>query len=201
MNSPSRSRVIFLEAPRPQDFALRMSRREGRDSDSNRREGRDSDSKRHRSRFDQEPSPKRSRRDGKPVTERPFPPNSLNLDGGDQSARDQKHRRRLQDALPLEAPVAPDPKVQTGALNKETDNKTNGDRDGAKQSSESTEVPRSRSFFQHDDRGSARQVGRSFSRRAGTGEFPHLSFSISLNIIMADVYLCHLFCPSYFYNI
>ncbi|KAF2320879.1 hypothetical protein GH714_031723 [Hevea brasiliensis] len=61
-----------------------MSRRE--------RDARDSDSRRHRSGFDREPSPKRSRRDGKPETERV--PSNTNLDVEDHADRDQKHRRR-----------------------------------------------------------------------------------------------------------
>ncbi|KAA8545775.1 hypothetical protein F0562_020774 [Nyssa sinensis] len=132
-----------------------------------RREGRESGSKRHRSRFDREPSPKRSSRDGKLVTERP----SINvgLDTGDHSDRDQKHHRRLQDALPLEAPLAPNSKVETGATSKESEKKTSGHREGTKHSSDPTEIPRSSSYFQqHDERGNAGQVGRSFSRRAAT---------------------------------
>ncbi|CAL5358114.1 unnamed protein product [Camellia sinensis] len=111
-----------------------------------RREARESDSKRHRSKFDREPSPKRSRRDGKPATERPS--SNLNLDVGDHSDRDQKHRRRLQDVLPLEAPPALDSKVETGAGNKEIDKKTNGQHEGTKNSSNPTEASRSRSYFQ-----------------------------------------------------
>ncbi|PSS26141.1 DEAD-box ATP-dependent RNA helicase [Actinidia chinensis var. chinensis] len=129
-----------------------------------RREGRDSDSKRHRSKFDREPSPKRSRRDGKPATERPS--SNLNLDIGNHSGRDQKHRRRLQDALPLEVPRASDPKVETGGGSKEFDKRTNEQREGNKNSSNATEVPQSQSFFQHDERGNARQVGRTTGRGA-----------------------------------
>ncbi|XP_059653000.1 uncharacterized protein LOC132300084 [Cornus florida] len=131
-----------------------------------RREGRESDSRRHRSRFDREPSPKRSRRDGKPATERL----SINpdLDTGNHSNRDEKHHRRLQDALPLEVPVASDSKVETGALSKESDKKTNGHSEGTKNSLDPAEVPRPRTYFQHDERGNAAQVGRSFSRRAAT---------------------------------
>ncbi|KAJ9159413.1 hypothetical protein P3X46_024921 [Hevea brasiliensis] len=134
-----------------------MSRRE--------RDARDSDSRRHRSGFDREPSPKRSRRDGKPVTERV--PSNTNLDVEDHADRDQKHRRRLQDALPLEAPSAPDSKVESGAVSKESDKKPNGHHEGSKHS-DPTEVPRSRSYFQHDERGNAAQVGRNFGRRAAT---------------------------------
>ena len=42
-------------------------------------------------------SPKRSRRDGKPETERV--PSNTNLNVEDNTDREQKHRRRLQDAL------------------------------------------------------------------------------------------------------
>ncbi|GMY38692.1 DNA polymerase kappa [Fagus crenata] len=132
-----------------------------------RREGRDSDSKRHRSRFDREPSPKKSRRDGKPETERV--PSNTNLDVGDHADRDQKHRRRLQDALPLEAPLAPDSKRENGAVSKESDKKPDEHREGSKHSSDPTEASRPRSFFQHDERGNAMQVGRSIGRRATSG--------------------------------
>ncbi|KAL2513486.1 cyclin-related [Forsythia ovata] len=130
-----------------------------------RREDRNFDSKRHRSRFDREPSPKRSRRDGKPATERL--PTDPDLDK-DHLDRDQKHRRRLQDALPLEAPSAQESKVETQAVSKESENKTNGHHEGTKHSSDPTKVPRSQSYFQHDDRRSAGQVGRSFSHRTDT---------------------------------
>ncbi|KAK9988634.1 hypothetical protein SO802_028873 [Lithocarpus litseifolius] len=137
-----------------------MSRRE--------REVRDSDSKRHqRSRFDREPSPKKSRRDGKPETERL--PNNANLDVGEQTDRDQKHHRRLQDAIPLEAPLAPDSKRENEAVSKEADKKPEKHREGSKRSSDPTEVPWSRSYFQHDERGNAMQAGRSIGRRATSG--------------------------------
>ncbi|XWS68132.1 hypothetical protein CRYUN_Cryun04dG0064200 [Craigia yunnanensis] len=130
-----------------------------------RREARDSDSRRHRSRFDREPSPKRSRRDGKPVTERVV----SNTDVGDRADQDEVQRRRLQDALPLEVPSAADSsKIESGAVNKESDRKNNGHHEGAKHSSDPTEVPRSRSYFQHDESGNAAQAGRIFGRRAAT---------------------------------
>ncbi|KDP44496.1 hypothetical protein JCGZ_16329 [Jatropha curcas] len=135
-----------------------MSRRE--------RDDRDSDSRRRRSGFDREPSPKKSRRDGKPETGRVT--SKTNLDVEDHTDRDQKHRRRLQDALPLEAPSAPDPKSESGAVSKESEKKTNGHHEGSKHFSDPTEVPRSRSYFQHDERGNAGQVGQSFGRRAAT---------------------------------
>ncbi|XAR52925.1 hypothetical protein NMG60_11021260 [Bertholletia excelsa] len=133
-----------------------------------RREGRDSDSKRHRSRFDREPSPKRSRRDGKPATERPS--NNLNLDVGEHLDRNEKHHRQLRDALPLEAQHALNSKVETGAGSKESDKKTNGHHEGAKHSSKLTEVPRSRSYFQHDERGNAGQAGRTAGRGSASGK-------------------------------
>ncbi|XP_022725770.1 hepatoma-derived growth factor-related protein 2-like [Durio zibethinus] len=128
-----------------------------------RREGRDSDSRRHRSRFDREPSPKRSRRDGKPETERVV----SNNDVGDRADQGERQRRRLQDALPLETSSAHDSsKIDSGTVNKESDRKNNGHHQGTKNSSDPTEVPRSRSYFQHDERGNAAQAGRSFGRRA-----------------------------------
>ena len=90
-------------------------------------------------------SPKRSRRDGKPVTERVV----SNTDVGDRVDKDEMQRRRLQDDLPLEVPSAPDSsKIESGAVNKESDRKNNGQHEGTKHSSDPTEVPRSRSYFQ-----------------------------------------------------
>ncbi|XWS63006.1 hypothetical protein CRYUN_Cryun06bG0059400 [Craigia yunnanensis] len=132
-----------------------------------RREGRDSNSRRHRSRFDREPSPKRSRtrRDGKLETEGVV----SNADVGDRADQDEKQRRRLQDALPLEAPSAPDSsKIESGTVNKESDRKNNGRHEGTKHSSDPTQVPRSRSYYQHDERGNAAQADRSLGRRAAT---------------------------------
>ncbi|KAG2704725.1 hypothetical protein I3760_05G018000 [Carya illinoinensis] len=130
-----------------------------------RREGRDSDSRRHRSRFDREPSPKRSRRDGKPETERV--PSNTDLDVGHRIDRDQKHSRQLQDALPLEAPTAPDSKQENRVVSKDSDKKAIH-REGPKHSSDPTNVTQSRSYFQHDERGTLK-VSRSIDRRA-TGE-------------------------------
>ncbi|XP_073143271.1 uncharacterized protein [Henckelia pumila] len=127
-----------------------------------RREDRSSDSKRHRSRFDREPSPKRSRRDGKPATERPHSHPELDKD---KSSSDQRHHRRLQDALPLEAPLGRDAKVETGMVSKESEEKFNGDPEGSNHPTDPAKIPRSRAYFQHDDRGIARQDGRGFSRR------------------------------------
>ncbi|KAG4114029.1 hypothetical protein ERO13_D12G020000v2 [Gossypium hirsutum] len=131
-----------------------------------RREGRDSDSRRHRSGFDREPSPKRSRRDGKPQTERQV----SSADVGDRPDQEEKQRRRLQDAVPLEAaPTPPDSsKIETVIVGKDSDRKNNGQHEGTKHSSDPTEVPRSRSYFQHDERGIAAQAGRSYGRRVAS---------------------------------
>lgn len=111
-----------------------------------RREGREWESRRHRSRFDQEPQrPKRSRRDGKPETERP--PTNSHLDNRDHLDRDQKHQRRLQDALPLEASSEQDSEVGV-ALSKEKSDKPSLDHEGTKISLDPKDVPRLRSYFQ-----------------------------------------------------
>lgn len=89
-------------------------------------------------------SPKRSRRDGKPATERPS--SNLNSDVGDPLDRDQKHRQRLQDALPLEAPPPPDSKVETGTGRKAYDKRANEPRERSKHSSNPTEAPRRKEF-------------------------------------------------------
>lgn len=124
-----------------------------------RRESRDSDSRHHRSRFDREPSPKRVRRDGKTAT------SNLNLDSAQHNDRDQKHHRRVQDSLPLEAPPppVPDPKIETVPLSKESDKKSNGYREGTKNYSDKIDAPRSRSLFQHDER-----AARTFRHRETT---------------------------------
>ncbi|PIA33262.1 hypothetical protein AQUCO_04200195v1 [Aquilegia coerulea] len=118
--------------------------------------------------FSIDPSPKRSRRDGKPKTERNTS-RDLDLDTSHTKDQDQKFRRRLQDALPLEAPIEPESKLRPddakSDLNKGTDETEN---DGPKHLSDPTEVPRSNSYFQHDERGSAGQGGRSIGRRATT---------------------------------
>ncbi|KAF5191301.1 cyclin-like protein [Thalictrum thalictroides] len=135
-----------------------------------RRDDRDSESKRSYSKIDREreSSPKRSRRDGKQKTERNTS-RDLDFNTSHSKDHDQKFRRRLQDALPLEAPIEPESKLRPNDaksdLNTETDETEN---DGPKHSSDPTEVPRSNSYFQHDERGSAGQGGRSFGRRATT---------------------------------
>lgn len=91
-------------------------------------------------------SPKRSRRDGKLPPERL--PGNANLDIRNQTDQDQKHRRRLQDGLPLDSPLAPDAKLDSVAVSKEPDRKPSGHQERTKHSSNSTEAQRSRSYFQ-----------------------------------------------------
>ncbi|KAF6139059.1 hypothetical protein GIB67_010785 [Kingdonia uniflora] len=110
-------------------------------------------------------SPKRSRRDGKPATEKKSSTNH-NLDPVDRADQDIKHHRRLQDALPLEAPLEHDLKVGADATNTEVNRKPDGLKDATKGSSDPTKASRSRSFYQHDERDSARQDGRSFGHRS-----------------------------------
>ncbi|PIN07563.1 hypothetical protein CDL12_19871 [Handroanthus impetiginosus] len=128
-----------------------------------RREDRSSDRNRRRSRFDREPSPKRYRRDGKLESERLPTDTELDKDQG----LDQRHPHRLQDPLPLEASLEQGSKFETSAINKESENKSNEPREGTKHSSDPTKIPRSRSYFQHDDRGSVGQNGRSYGPRTG----------------------------------
>ena len=69
----------------------------------------------------------------------------------DRAGQDEKQLRRLRDALPLEAPSIPDSSnIESGTANKESDRKNNGHHEGtnSKYSSDQTEVPRSRSYFQ-----------------------------------------------------
>ncbi|KFK39292.1 hypothetical protein AALP_AA3G225700 [Arabis alpina] len=91
---------------------------------------RDSEPKRQRSRFDRDPpSPKRSRRDGKPQADRV-------LDVRDATETDKKPRHSLRDAAPLE----PDDKMHSRH------------RETTKQPSHLSQPPRSTSYHQHDDR-------------------------------------------------
>ncbi|KAM1152243.1 hypothetical protein EV1_034534 [Malus domestica] len=132
-----------------------------------RRDSRDSDSRRHRSRFDREPSPKRSRRGEKDEKDRIA--SKGNLESGKQSDQDQKQRQRLQDTLPLESTLAPDSKGENGDSRKESNKKPSGPHEGTKHSTNPSEIPRSRSYFQHNERGNAGQVVRS-SGRGSTAE-------------------------------
>lgn len=91
-------------------------------------------------------SPKKTRRDGKPATERPY----RDLDADGTADQDQKQRRRLQDVLPLEAPPAIETKLQPDTVKQGSDRKIDEISDGTKHSSNPAEVPRSRSYFQVD---------------------------------------------------
>ncbi|XP_020241595.1 uncharacterized protein LOC109819983 isoform X1 [Asparagus officinalis] len=129
-----------------------------------RREERGSYSKRLHSRSGRDPSsPKKSRRDGKQATERTY--SSSHRRDVDTLVRDQKQHRIVQDALPLEGPPT-ETKVQPETIKEGLDRKVNGLPGGMKHSSHTTEVPRSRNYFQHDERDSAGQGGRSSGRRA-----------------------------------
>uniref|UniRef100_A0A2P2KG75 Uncharacterized protein MANES_10G081700 n=2 Tax=Rhizophora mucronata TaxID=61149 RepID=A0A2P2KG75_RHIMU len=141
-----------------------MSRRERERDRDRERERSDGEPKRHRSGFDRELSPKRSRRDGKPEMERVL--GKAGPDIGENTDRDRRNKRQLQDTLPFEARPESDSKVEPGAVSKESVKKPNGQNEGKDHLSDPTEVPRSRSYFQHDERSNAGQVGRSFGRRA-----------------------------------
>lgn len=91
-------------------------------------------------------SPKKSRRDGKQATERTY--SSSHHRDVDTLERDQKRRRRLQDAQPLEIPPEMESKVQPETIKEGVDKKVDGLPDGRKHSSDHTEIPRSRSYFQ-----------------------------------------------------
>lgn len=62
--------------------------------------------------------------------------------------RDDRSRHRLQDPVPLEAPPSSNPEVETGPTSKESQKKDHTNYEGAKHSSDPTDVPRSRSYFQ-----------------------------------------------------
>ncbi|KAK1268320.1 hypothetical protein QJS04_geneDACA006271 [Acorus gramineus] len=137
---------------------------------SRRDEGRDTHSRRFHSRGVREPSPKRSRRDGKPERERT---GSGSLDYAPERI-DPKHRRRLQDPTPLEE-VPSSAKIEPGTRTDPMTERKNEDPppdgpalDGVVQDTrlDPAQVPRSRSYFQHDERGGYEHGGRSFTRRA-----------------------------------
>ncbi|RZC56973.1 hypothetical protein C5167_015835 [Papaver somniferum] len=82
-------------------------------------------------------------------------------------------RRWLKDALPLETTLVPESKIEPDNVNKELSKSADG-KDGAKHFSGASEIPRSGSFFEHDERGSAAQGGRSFGRR-DSNDYGHVS--------------------------
>ncbi|MED6123083.1 hypothetical protein PIB30_045959 [Stylosanthes scabra] len=119
---------------------------------------RDSDSKRHHSKFDPESSPKRYRRDGRHERERE---REMEKDkvatngGGDHTDRDQR-------------PNLPN---RSKELNKDAvDKKSNDHNEPSKHSSDPSQPPRSHSYYQHDERGNAGQVGRNADRRETGGK-------------------------------
>ncbi|XP_028767244.1 uncharacterized protein DDB_G0283697 isoform X2 [Neltuma alba] len=138
-----------------------------------RRERRDSDSRRRHSRFDREPSPRRTKRNERQERERDRRErdkviSSVNHENGigNLTDRDQKHRHELHVALPPEAPSARDPKQEARAGNKDTDKKPKVYNGAPKRPSNPTEVPRSSSYFQHDERSSTGHVRRGSGRMA-----------------------------------
>lgn len=86
-------------------------------------------------------SPKRSRRQSRQETERP--PTTHNLDSENNSERDLKHHRRLQDDVPLDAPSVQDSKSER-TPRKPSENVAVKD-DGIKESSDLNEGSRHRS--------------------------------------------------------
>ncbi|KAL3614345.1 hypothetical protein CASFOL_042419 [Castilleja foliolosa] len=127
-----------------------------------RREDRSSDARRHRSRFDREPSPKRSRRDDNKQERERLPVNTK-LDNDRDS--DRKHHRQLRDPPPLQPASAHDSKIETRTMNKDTDNRTIGPLEITKKISDPAKVPQPRLLYsRHDEVAGAGQNGRAFNR-------------------------------------
>lgn len=95
-------------------------------------ERRDSDSRSRRSRFDQEPSPKRSRRESKPETEKLLTSNALDV--RKNSDPEQKKQIQLKEAGHLESPTRQDSKTERAAR-RVSDQKRDVHIDGTKHSS------------------------------------------------------------------
>ncbi|CAA7404245.1 unnamed protein product [Spirodela intermedia] len=129
-----------------------------------RREARDSHGKRWESRSERDPSPKRSRRDGKHETEQSHPENSLKT--MEQADGDQKYPSRSKDDVPVEANLPSESKGKSDFVNKEV-KKSDIPSEGTRNSNDETDVPRSRLHFQHGDRGGEEHGdGRGIGRRA-----------------------------------
>lgn len=77
---------------------------------------------------------------------------------------DKKHQRRLQDPLPLETRSASDAKADVDNASYASNRKASEPGERTK-IPDPTTVPRSRSYFKHDDRGTAAQDGRHSGRR------------------------------------
>lgn len=100
-------------------------------------------------------SPGRSKRYGKPATERASHGNTSAIP--DVTVQDQKRRRRLQDPLPLEVPL------HETVSNSEHEALRKGSDPKSYNSSKPTNVPNAGSYFQHDERNavsSSRNVRR-----------------------------------------
>ncbi|XP_023552844.1 uncharacterized protein LOC111810369 [Cucurbita pepo subsp. pepo] len=110
-------------------------------------------------------SPKRSRRDRKTLEEKLSRNSSSHVE--DNKDRDQKHglQHEGQDMIPHECSSALDSKPEYGVSKGANRNSDRRDR-RTKHSMNPTEVPRSRSYFQHVKRGNDGQVGQSFGRSA-----------------------------------
>ncbi|XP_057422985.1 uncharacterized protein LOC130716942 isoform X1 [Lotus japonicus] len=135
---------------------------------------RDSDSKLRHSKFDREPSPKRYRRDGKQDrerdrdrdrerergSERGRDRDRVTTNGGGGAGGDQNPIDRDQRNLPP-PPHSKQESVGAG------DKKSNDHQEPPKHSAQ---PPRSRSYYQHAERGNTEQVGRSAGRREAGGK-------------------------------
>ncbi|CAI0470467.1 unnamed protein product [Linum tenue] len=129
-----------------------MSRRD-RDRDRDRDRGReryerDFNTRRYRSGFDREPSPKRSRRDEKLETQKVF--SEPNPESGDLTHHSESGHVKTQDAVvPLVSAPGPDSKLESADDKKELEKKPNEQHHAdVTPSTNSKEVPRSRTYFQ-----------------------------------------------------
>lgn len=61
---------------------------------------------------------------------------------------DRKHSRRLQDTVPLDAPLATDGKEKVGVAKKDAEKKTDSNRDGKRHPTNRDEAQESKSYFQ-----------------------------------------------------
>uniref|UniRef100_A0A0D9VQW3 Btz domain-containing protein n=1 Tax=Leersia perrieri TaxID=77586 RepID=A0A0D9VQW3_9ORYZ len=149
-------------------------RREGRERDDHheapRREGRERDShgrrphSSSRSRRD-DPSPRRRREERRRhESDRSHHHRSRAEESGKADDRDQKRDRPLQDAAQQDDPSRVEAKPLDDAKNGSPARHERSPR-GTKRFPESRDARRPRSFFQHDERGSAGQGGRHYYRQ------------------------------------
>lgn len=134
-----------------------MSRRE--------RDARDSHGKRLHSRFDREPSPKKLKRDEKPEVN-PTHSSHRHRSVADAPRHEQKQQSARDDVLKA-LPEAPTVSSIPVFQNEKTSLERKIDKPpvGTQHTSDNREVPRSRSFYQHDDRSGTGQGGLNLSRR------------------------------------